>query len=991
MARIFAFILFFCSLLSLVAQKGKITGRVTSAAGEGLSYIYVVPEPGGNSDVAVTDFDGNFELSLSPGKYSISFKGTGYKPYDEKNVNLTPGETKTLNVTLQDAGMKMDTVVVRAKAIDGSFAKTTEEQKTNAASSEVVGKQMIESRPTTNTSDVIKIASGASIQDNRFAIIRGLNDRYNGAFLNGAPLPSTESDRKAFSFDIFPSNMLDNLSINKTATPDMPAEFGGGLIFITTKNIPEKDFMSASISGGYNTVATGKERIYYKGGKLDWLGIDDGTRSLPSAIPAQKDYPVNMAQQAEMAKNLKNNWALLNGTFSPNTNLQFSFGKNFKRKVLNEGKEEKKDVFGMLVALTYSRSYNLLQTTRRSYTNNTNPDVPSQMDNEYFDKSYISQTLAGAIANFAWKINDHNNISLKNILSVNTDDRLITRNGTTNPLESNPTLIRSAARWFTGNKIYSGQLHGEHLVEAQKVKVNWIASYSAIERVIPDLRRSVYSRFKSINDPTDPNPLDTVYIANISVSTVSPDNGGGIFNAQTNESIINGRADVSKSFVWGEVKSDSTLSSTKKFKNSIEIKTGVYYQLRDRSFAARQMGLTQYKVAGGTPIFNDNLLYLSEDQIFAPENMGLLSNGYGGFKLSDATKPTDSYTAQSALTAGYLMFDYRYSTLLRIVSGVRYESFRQVLNSKFDNGKPLEIDTTVGDFLPSVNAILTFSEKHNMRMSYSQTVNRPEFRELAPFAFYDFNTQFLYSGNENLKRALIHNYDVRYEFYPGRGQIITATVFNKDFINPIEQVSRQDVSGEIFYANVPKARNMGFETEFRYVLGALLKADSSKFLNALTFYTNFAYISSKVTLTTNANAGLKSRQLQGQSPYVFNAGFIFNDTKKGNSFSISANRVGQRIAIVGNINEPDIWENGRTVIDLQLGKTIKFFTSPAEESGKRMKSKLEIRLNLRDGLAQNLYFFQDRNGNKKLDLEKDDIIWNTKFGRVISVSAGYTF
>ncbi|MFN5183830.1 MAG: TonB-dependent receptor domain-containing protein [Bacteroidota bacterium] len=985
---LFTFLIFGSFLFS---QKVKVYGKIKSASGEGVPYIYVVPSPGGNAEVSVSDFEGAYELNLNPGNYSISFKGTGFKPYDEKNYHVKGGASQELNITLQEAGLKFDTVVVRGKAIDGSFAKTTEEQKTNAASSEVVGKQMIESRPTTNTSDVIKIASGASIQDNRFAIIRGLNDRYNGAFLNGAPLPSTESDRKAFSFDIFPSNMLDNLSINKTATPDMPAEFGGGLIFITTKNIPEKDFMSASISGGYNTVATGKERIYYKGGSLDWLGIDDGTRSLPSAIPSQKDYPVNIAQQAEMAKKLNNNWALLNGAFAPNMNMQFSFGKNFKKKVMLDGKEEKKDVFGMLVALTYTRNYNLLQTTRRSYTNNTDPSVPSQMDNEYFDKSYISQTLAGAIANFAWKINETNNISLKNILSVNTDDRVITRNGTTNPLESNPTLIRSSARWFTGNKIYSSQLHGEHLIETQKIKINWIASYSAIERVIPDLRRSVYSRFQSVNDPTDPNPLDTVYIANISVSTVSPDNGGGIFNAKTNESIVNGRADFSKSFAWGEIKSDSVLGGSKKFKNSVEVKGGVYYQLRDRSFDARQMGLTQYKVAGGTPIFNDNLLYLSEDQIFAPENMGLMSNGYGGFKLVDATKPTDSYIAQSSLGAGYLMFDYRFTNFLRVVSGVRYESFRQVLNSRFDNGNPLNIDNTVGDFLPSINGILTFSEKHNLRMSYSQTVNRPEFRELAPFAFYDFNTQFLYSGNENLKRALIHNYDLRYEFYPGRGQIITATVFNKDFINPIEQVSRQDVSGEIFYANVPKARNMGFETEFRYVLGALFKADSSKFLNALTFYTNFAYISSKVTLTNNANAGLKSRQLQGQSPYVFNAGFIYNDTKKGNSFSISANRVGQRIAIVGNINEPDIWENGRTVIDLQIGKTIKFFTSPAEATGKRMKSKLEIRLNLRDGLAQNLYFFQDRNGNKKLDLDKDDIIWNTKLGRVISISAGYTF
>jgi TonB-dependent receptor len=987
-AAVILFVSFFTS-----AQSGKITGTVTTSSGEKLAFIYIVPYPAAGNNVVLTDLDGNYSIELKEGTYTISFRGTGYNSHEENAVGVTSGETKTLSVTLTEMSNTFDTVIVRAKAIDGSFTKVTEDQKNNAAASEVVGKQMIESRPTTSTSDVIKLASGASIQENRFAIVRGLNDRYNGAYLNGAPLPSTESDRKAFSFDIFPSNMLDNLSIIKTSTPDMPAEFAGGLIFITTKNIPEKDFYSVSTSGGYNTVTTGKEKVFYNGGKTDWIGIDDGTRSLSSAIPAAGNYPVKISEQAAMAKNLKNDWALNSGTFDPNMNFQFSMGKNFRKKIIADGKSTYKDRFGILVALTYNRTYNLIQTTRRSYTSSSDPVIPSQIENEYFDKAYSNQTLGGAIANFSWKLNENNSISFKNILSVNTDDRVISRTGNTNPLDVNPTLINANARWFTGNKIYSGQLQGDHQMKG-KIKMSWVTSYSAVQRTIPNLRRSVYSRFQSVTDPSDPMPTDTMWVANISISTVSPDNGGGIFSATTNENIKGGRYDISKSFVWGAIKDDAVLGAKNKYKNSLELKSGFYTQQRHREFEARQLGVTRYQVAGGSTQFDFNLLYLPDDQIFSNEHMGLMSSGKAGFKLSDATKPTDKYSAQSTLNASYLMLDYRFKKFLRVVAGARYESFTQELHSKFDNGKPLDLNVKTNDILPSINTIFAPTDKQNIRLSYSQTLNRPEFRELAPFAFYDFNTQFLYSGNEKLKRALIHNFDLRYEFFPGRGQLFCATVFTKDFINPIEQVSRGDVQGEVYYANVPKAKNTGAEAEFRYILGVLFKKDSSKFLNNLTFYTNFAYIKSKVTLTNNENAGVRYRQLQGQSPYVFNAGFLYNDSKRGWSFSIAANRIGQRIAIVGNVNEPDIWENGRTVLDLQAGKTFKFYSfvkNSMNETEKKLKGKLEMKLSLRDGLAQKQYFFQDRNGNKKIDLKSDDIIWTTSYGRIGGISVSYTF
>ncbi|MBC7861600.1 MAG: TonB-dependent receptor, partial [Bacteroidia bacterium] len=784
--------LFFISAFAGFSQNGTVSGKVMDIKGDPMPFVVIIVDS--TKKIVQTDFDGLYTISLPKGKHSLKFSMTSYSSKLIEDVFIKAGEVTDLSVVLEESkgSNVLEEIIITAKAKDESVAAEALQQKNNAAVSDGIGGERIKNSPVTNTSDVLRKVNGASIQDNKFVIVRGLNDRYNAAFLNGAALPSSESDRKAFAFDIFPSNMLDNLSINKTATPDMPGEFAGGLILIKTKNIPDKNFQSFSIGGGYNTVTTFKDQVTYKGGKLDWLGMDDGTRSLPSEIPDKENFPVSISQQANLAKYMKNDWALGSSKFSPNVQMQYSFGYTFKRKQkdsLAEKENKRKGVLGMIVSLSYNRSNNLVETVRKSYTSSFDPGVPSIVDNEYLDKAFTTQILSGAIANFAYKINEANTIGFKNIYSINSDNRVIYREGTTNPLDVNPSLLRSNARWFTGNNIYSGQLTGEHFLKKSKIKMEWIASYSNIKREIPNLRRSVYSRYKTFNDPSDPIATDTMYAANIALSTVSPAYGGGIFNSKTTESTYIARYDVSRAF------------DSKNKDHSIDFKIGGYVQNRNRYFAARQLGFTKYSVVGGGVTFNNNLLYLPEDQIFSNENMGILPDGSGGFKLLDVTRLTDDYHAVSDLYAGYFMFDYRFKESIRIIAGVRNEFFHQVLDAEFDDGEPLNLSTEKNDILPSFNGVFSLTKKQNIRVSYSQTLNRPEFRELAPFAFYDFNTNFLYSGNDKLKRAKIHNYDLRYEVYPGRGQIFSVTAFHKYFINPIEQISRADVVNEVSFAN----------------------------------------------------------------------------------------------------------------------------------------------------------------------------------------------
>ena len=953
---------FFFTFL-IQAQNGKISGTIIDKkTGETLPGASVLLE--GTTQGASSDFDGNYTvLSVKPGVYNVICKYVSYANKLIKDVTVNAGETVTVNFSMEEPqGDTLKEVTITATLNKENVNTLFVMQKNNASVSDGISAETIKKTPDRNTSDVLKRVSGASIQDNKFAIIRGLNDRYNAAYINGAPLPSSESDRKAFSFDIFPSNLLDNLVILKTATPELPADFAGGVIQINTKSIPDDNFQSISVGSGYNTIATFKEKVTYQGGSTDWLGFDNGKRNLPSSLPLTFDFKQNYTtpqKKAELAKLMPNEWALGSAKFNPNYNFQYAMAQTFRAKESNKS-------LGMMLALTYNYNNNFNNSVRNDFLNDIDPITGKVVqDFEYKDKNYITNTLAGVLGNFSFKINDKNSVTLKNIYSINSENRVTMREGTREFYNIIKTLEKSSVRWFTENKLYTTQLVGKHLI-GEKIKLNWIGGYSNINRSIPNLRKMTYTKASQKYDPTNPDEPEPVYEAAIQITGTSPSTGGNFFYSQNIENMYNVNADVSIPLDF------------KKLKLSNEIKIGSGYQRRVRDFDARFLGFTRYSIPGSVT-FDKTLLTLPEDQIFAPENLGLLANGKGGFKLEEASKPNDSYDASSQLFSSFAMVDTRFKSWLRLVWGARLENFNQRLGSFEDDGTPVTVDSTYTDILPSANLIFSITEKQNIRASYYKTLSRPEFRELAPFGFYDFVTNFSIRGNQFLKRALINNYDIRYEFYPGRGQLLSASGFYKTFNNAIEQINRADEGRALTYQNVKNAVNYGFELEFRVIVGALLKTDSSKFLNNITLFSNYAYIQSKVDVSEVKGSISPERPLQGQSPYIVNGGIQYVDSDKGWGFSAAVNRIGRRIAIVGNVQEPDIWEEGRTILDFQLSKS--FFK----------KKNLEIKFNMRDALAQNLYFYQDNNNNKKLDLDIDNIMSSTDFGKTFSFSASLKF
>uniref|UniRef100_UPI0033417A5B carboxypeptidase-like regulatory domain-containing protein n=1 Tax=Flavobacterium sp. TaxID=239 RepID=UPI0033417A5B len=317
MRTILAFL--FASICSMaVAQNGSLKGTLIDAKNATTLVGVNVIIKGANKST-ISDGEGKFVITgIVPGVYEVEFSMIGYLPKQVSEVVITANEVTNLDVTLEEQKNTLEEVVItktRAKA--ESVKSLLTQQKNNASVSDGISAETIKKTPDRTTSDVLKRISGASVQDNKFVVIRGLNDRYNVAFLNGAPLPSSESDRKAFSFDIFPSNLLDNLVITKTATPDLPSDFAGGVVQINTKSVPDRNFQTLSIGSGFNTITTFQEQRTYEGSGTDWLGYDNGVRAFPSTLPSTEVFNVlTFQEKAELAKTFEYDWGIQSQKFA---------------------------------------------------------------------------------------------------------------------------------------------------------------------------------------------------------------------------------------------------------------------------------------------------------------------------------------------------------------------------------------------------------------------------------------------------------------------------------------------------------------------------------------------------------------------------------------------------------------------------------------------------------------------------------------------------
>lgn len=950
----------------LNAQTGRISGTILdSKTGETLPGATALI--GGTTKGAQADFDGKFSINNVPaGKVTLIITYVSYTSKKIQGIEVKANDVTDVNVQL-DASSSQDLSEVEVVVTLNKENNTALvlQQKNNSSVSDGVSAETIKRTPDRNTADVLKRISGVTIQDDKFVIVRGLNERYNASYLNGAPLPSTEPDKKAFAFDLFPANMLDNIIVNKTATPDMPSEFAGGIVQVNTKSIPEKNFISFMVGGGYNAITTGKTKTIYTGGRLDKFGFDDRSRDLSADVPAFKDKSSWIASpdQARVATYFKNDWATGQSKFKPNSSVQFATGYNIKLK--------ERDFFGIIFSLGYNNTQNLYQLNRTEYdilsitgNNITQP----QIDQKSLNTVNQTQTSTGALLNLSCKINSNNSLSLKNLFTGAADNKFISSINTFT-LGAPGLINKSNSRFYTANQILSSQLTGEHFIPAAKIKINWTSGLSVIQRTVPNLRFMSYTKNENFlpYDPADgPNRKDTMWRADISSST-GPNYSGYRVYSKLNETIKSSRLDVSRLFKIIE-------------KIKFEIKFGGLAQDRERQYTFRQFGVDQFQWQAQGVYKDDSLLYLPESQIFAQQNMSVTPLHTGGFKEIEYTKYDDSYHALSKLYAGYIMSEFKLADKLRVIGGIRQENYTQKIIVKERFTDSVFVNSTVKDLLPSLNIIYNANEQFGVRLAYYKTLNRPEFRELAVSNWYDPETRLSLAGNSGLTRCYIKNYDARFEFYPGRGQLVTVTGFYKYFISPIERYMLPSSENQITYNNAPYAKVYGSELEYRINIGAILKKDSVRFLNNLNLFSNLALIKSVVNVAGLNSHVADTRPLQGQSPYVINGGISYIDNKNGYSITGMVNRIGERIYIVGNDQVANRWENARTVVDLQATKS--FFNN-----------RLELRFNIKDLLHQNYVIYYKGTDRKSNAYNKKDDFANfvRNYGSTYSFVISFRF
>jgi TonB-dependent receptor len=978
-----ASVLFTLLTLTVFSQTGTVSGKVVDAkTGETLIGATVAVDDSQHL-AASTDLEGNFTIPQVPvGKHKVRVRYIGYKEKEQEDVNVKPNDVTNLYVALMEDAVNLNEVAIVANVTkrDNESAIFVMQKNSTVIQSGISAEEMKRS-PDKSSGEVIRRVSGATIQDGKFAIVRGLADRYNMAMLNNTLLPSTEPDRKAFAFDVFPSNILDNIIIMKTGQPNLPSEWSGGLIQLNTRDIPEKSFFNVSYGISFNENTTFKKFKTYQGSKTDFLGFDNSTRALPGNFPdivSLNDLKLltNPVQKRDtlvaLGKQINNtSWKVREQIAYPGQSLQLSGGFAVRKKEIQ---------VGGVAALSYANSLLITQGTRTRYD-----AADNSLYYNYNDKNYNNSVTAALLGNLGVVIKNNHKIVWKNIYTINSDKTTYQREGVSyfSSAEQKRTSLE-----FVSSRVLSSNLSGEHVLSKQQIKWRWNGGITLINRDQPKSIRYTYDRPYNSSTGFGPNENTSSFLYLIQSNGSDP-KLSAMFYSQLQERVYNAATDLSVPF------------KIKKQKQIVSF--GYSYQSRSRSFNARNLFFDYTNNSAG----NDSMF--QNPNVDAIINQANFENGK--LILNQIAFPQDMYKANSQLHAAYVMFENNFTEHFKAVWGFRFESFSQKLTSptkigfKVDQDSEgnvtirtnLEDSTYVKNYfsgaytsdstgktkqvfplLPSLNFIYKLNENMNLRASYSQSMSRPEFRECSPFLYYDFVRDVNLSGNVNLLQTFAHNVDLRYEYFMGKGQAVNVSVFYKHFTNTIELTSiAAGGVPQFVYNNGGEAHLVGAELEVRKNFDFI-----SKKLEDLTFVANLAYIYSRVNLDKiKNNAGEeRKRAMQGQSPYIVNLGLSYEHPKTKTGVTMLYNQVGQRLYAVGEVGNPSWYEHWRPLLDLQISQRF-------------WRDKGMIRFTVSDLIAKKTIFYQNDKPDTQRQYQagKDNVVQSLNNYRTYSIQLSFKF
>jgi len=914
------------------AQNGAIRGTVHDDTKYPLVGVSVAIK--GSYMATLTDLEGNFAISnIKPGAYTVVVSYFSYKPQELK-VEILPGKTATLNVVLAEDVAELAAVEVQASRVTYSETAVLLEIKEAKQVVSGVSSQEISRSPDKDAAQVASRVPGVTIVDNSFVMIRGLSQRYNNVMLNGITAPSTEPDSRAFAFDLIPSSVMDRMLIFKSGTADMPGDFAGGVIKIFTKTAPGKNFTELSLGTGYRVGTTFATRAVNRAGSLDFLGFDRG-RALPRSFPSNLNDATN-AQLLSAGQSLTNNFGLRNEFTPVDFKLGFSTGRNFRIKDRQ---------VSALTSVNYAQSQQFMEVQRNRWT----ADRAAMFD--YQDEQMETEVRLGVVSNFSMRASDRSTYTWRNTFNQIGERSTIVRRGTEPQQRLNDEYLNYSFQYLS-RSIFTSQLEGQHTSDSKRSKLTWINGLSYVNRNEPDFRRIRSTR----------------PIGETGAFTIIDPPGATTFDNARFFSRLHEVA-VSNSTSW-----ERRLGDLERKEGPV-VKAGGYLDYRYRDFKARWMS---YVYPGfGDPEYKQYLVQLPIDQVFSPEHLALVN----GWRLVEGTNPSDIYTASTGLGAAYVGIELPFATRYNLSAGLRAEYFNQRLNSATQTAL-VRVNNTYITPMPFANLSYAATPKAMLRMAYSRTVNRPELRELAPFLYYNFKYDVNYVGDPNLVQADVHNLDARWEFYPQSKEVLSVGVFYKRFNNPIETyVQTVGLSQQFKMGNARSAENLGVEVEVRKSLGDIA---AQSVLSRFFLVANATYLYSEVDLGREGNLAQEQiRALQGQSPYVVNAGLHYRDDARHWSVSALYNVAGARIFFVGNDQFPTVYEMPRNMLDLVASI--------------RLTERTELKLGASNLLDARTLLVQDTDRNGRIDyrhgsaqsVQQDDLIMH--FRRGIAASASLTF
>lgn len=881
----------FASLLFLVLirnsapaqEKGTVIGQVFDGqtARPVVGAKILIDGQGGNLSSGT---DGRFQLSLSPGKYSLRFVAENYADTEVKDVEVKAGEVTDASTVMSNKALVTTVdVVEKVGAVGANAEAMLSERKLSAVVSDGMSKEELSGSTASNAAAALEKVTGVSVVDNGYVYVRGLGERYSATMLNSAMIPTTEPEKRVVPLDLFPAELIDNIKVLKTYTPDMPGEFAGGLVQMQTVEFPAAKIFRVSTNLGFNTRTTFNRFLSYPGGGRDFFGFDDGTRALPGSIPQdgrlfQGAY--NAQQLQQFGRSFAPTWEPSSiSSMRPQQSYSMVGGGTFGR-------------FGVVAAVTFAnRPQFQSEINRYVRQEGTRPVIFTNYEDF---RGYTESARLGAVLNLAARLNAANKIVFRNTLTHDSDKEAREFQGYDG---GNDGVLQSQRLRWIERGLLSSSVEGDHAIAALGNSVlKWQFTYSRSSRDEPDLREV----FRG--------PLPNGQFTFLSLGS----SGLRFFN-DLKDKIYEPQAEFSRPFVKGIV--------------SGLWKVGFRGTFRDRNFQARRFRFIPQRITTLPLTAPSNTLF------------GTANIRPDGFQLVEFTRATDRYDAAMDIYAGFAMVDLAIGSKWRIVGGLRVEDADiQVITQDplIPNSSSQRANLVNRDPMPGVNLIYALTPRQNLRFSISQTVSRPDFRELSPFDFNNVLGGFVAQGNPNLLRAKVLNFDARWEKFLGGNQVLAASYFFKDFTNPIE-VSILAAASDLrqTYVNAEGAFNTGIELEARKNFGFL-----NPKLRQFLVQGNFTFVDSNIRLREDQSRLLTSqkRPLVGQSRYIFNVITEWLKPEWRSTSRFYVNSVSSRLTDVGTFGLPDIYQDRNLFLDfvyqLSLTETGKWqFRFNAENLG----------------------------------------------------------